>query len=460
MTKPKIIILTSSLLNDRMILFNNFLPTLAKHADVYLWANAFNNPSYQNIDIEGVHVQPLPHVKDMRFPLQMLRRLNDYAWDAKKLTKSRDMFFKHTREENMTPMLKSIKAMARIENAIGLASFTEKVSEWMYTKEVRSPEAIKLLQEIKPAMLLCMSPFRKDEPGIVAASRKLGIPTLTYITSWDNLTTKNRYMFSYDGYLLWSKSMQDQLSVLYPQSRNKPQYIIGAPQYDIFKNNKYVQTKNEFCEANGLNPDLPIILYTLGSPNLVNEYPGAREFLKEAAKGRMGDIQVVVRAHPLHLNDPELPSLLELYSKTVLQTSNPKKGSKSFTHDENQIVEWVNTFKYSDIVINLASTVAIDAAIFDRPVINLNFDPSGEKDQMVKEINAISDHFAPIAASNGMWEVNNYEEMVEAVNGYLKDPSLHREGRAWMYEFVCGYSDGKCGERFAQALIDFSTKKN
>jgi len=35
----------------------------------------------------------------------------------------------------------------------------------------------------------------------------------------------------------------------------------------------------------------------------------------------------------------------------------------------------VNTFRHADVVVNFSSTVAIDAAIFDKPVVNLDFDP-------------------------------------------------------------------------------------
>jgi hypothetical protein len=46
-------------------------------------------------------------------------------------------------------------------------------------------------------------------------------------------------------------------------------------------------------------------------------------------------------------------------------------------------------------------------------------------------------------------------EMTEAVKTYLAHPELHREKRRWIAEYVCGYLDGRCGERMAEAILDF-----
>ena len=109
------------------------------------------------------------------------------------------------------------------------------------------------------------------------------------------------------------------------------------------------------------------------------------------------------------------------------------------------------------MLVNLFSTVAIDAAIFDKPVVNLDYDPGPERKRhaMIKDVNHLWSHFKPITESGGMWVVQNNDEMVEAVKGYLKNPSLHKEKRRWIAEYVCGYIDGRCGERMADAIGHF-----
>jgi hypothetical protein len=460
MALPKIVVLSSSLLNDRMILYNDFLNTLSKKAEVYIWPTAWDKPAYENVNIPHVHVERFPKVNEMKFRLTLLRRINDYTWDAKNLSASRKSFWLYTRIGNVPKSFEYMYSAGKVLNRLGLARIMERLSEPVYIREQRSKDAYDRLKKLNPDVVVTMSPFFAIEPGIVSEAKKLKIPVLAFITSWDNITTKNRLMFNYEGYILWSEQMKRDLNTFYPQSIGKPTYIVGAPQYDVFRNPEYYQSKEEFCKENGLDPAKPIVLYALGSPNLFDEFPGAIEFLKRAAKGDMGDVQVIVRPHPLKFSDPGLFDLPKIYNKILIQTSNPKQGEKVFTHDKAKIHEWLNTYKHSDVIIQLGSTVAVDASILDTPIINIDFDPSGKKDQLVKDLNHIMNHFAPLTAFNGMWEVHNYDEMVEAVNGYIKDRSLHHEGRKKIAEFVCQYTDGKCGERFAEALADFAGVKS
>jgi hypothetical protein len=108
-------------------------------------------------------------------------------------------------------------------------------------------------------------------------------------------------------------------------------------------------------------------------------------------------------------------------------------------------------------VVNLSSTVTVDAAIFDRPVVNLDYDPEpgGANQSLVKDINHLWTHFKPIAGSGGVWLADNEEEVVEGIKMYLANPCLHRERRRWIAEYVCGFVDGRCGERMARAVLDF-----
>ena len=104
--------------------------------------------------------------------------------------------------------------------------------------------------------------------------------------------------------------------------------------------------------------------------------------------------------------------------------------------------------------------LSIDAALFDKPIVNLDFDPEpgAPNQQLVKDVNHVWTHFKPVAESGGLWLVNNYEEMVKAILTYLKKPSLHCEQRSFITKYVCGYIDGNCGERIANAILDFAQR--
>ena len=75
-------------------------------------------------------------------------------------------------------------------------------------------------------------------------------------------------VFKYDGYVVWSEHGRRHLHEYYPHTRDIPAYIVGAPQFDVFRQERFRQTREEFCRGLGLDPKKKIILYALGSPNV------------------------------------------------------------------------------------------------------------------------------------------------------------------------------------------------
>jgi CDP-glycerol glycerophosphotransferase (TagB/SpsB family) len=266
-------------------------------------------------------------------------------------------------------------------------------------------------------------------------------------------------VYKYDGYIVWSEQNKKELHEFYPASKDVPVFTIGAPQFDILFQEKFYQSREDFYQQQGLDPELPLIVYALGSPNFLQEHHGAIEFAKRLERGELGKVQMLVRPHPIHDN-AELHEFFKKYEPLVQFQKTPNAGISLIkrSQDEDQIKEWINTFRHADVVVNLSSTVTIDAAIFDKPVVNLDFDPQpSQKDQeLIKDINHKWIHFKPVAESGGVWLVNNFDELIHAVKTYLEKPDLHSENRQWIAEYVSGQLDGKSGERMANAIKEFS----
>jgi CDP-glycerol glycerophosphotransferase (TagB/SpsB family) len=270
-------------------------------------------------------------------------------------------------------------------------------------------------------------------------------------------------VFKYDGYVVWSEGMKKELHEYYPHTRQSACYVTGAPQFDVFFQERFRRSRAEFCARHSLDEKRPIILYAPGTPNMFKEDRAILHLAEQVVSGAFGDAQMLIRPHPLH-DDGRLNESLRGFGSRVVTQRSGQAGLKVAERalDESQIIEWVNTFRHADVVVNLSSTAAIDAAIFDRPVVNLNFDPEPDRrrQRLIKEINHVWPHSKAIAESGGLWLVNDLEEMITAVKTYLERPELHHKERRRMAEMVCGQIDGRCGERMAQALLDFAHKRS
>jgi hypothetical protein len=458
---PKLLVLSSSLLTDRMFLYSQFLGALSKRALVTLWATSAGNPVFQRVWSDTpAHVEEFPEVGPFKeFPHNYLRRLNEFVWDYRQQSPSRMSVMRHVRGKNQSYHIRALKLPARGLALAGVEQPLEDRLEKMLLGYPRSPAALQRLQANRPDVIVTTGPFQFEQPAVIAAAKNIGIPTLALIPSWDNLSTKNRMVFKYDGYLVWSEQTKHELHHFYPQSRHVPVYVMGAPQFDTFFQPQFFQSREAFCASQGLKPNLPIILYAVGSPNFLQEHHGAVYLAEKVVRGELGEVQMIVRPHPIHDNG-QMRRLFDRFAPDVIlqQTSEAGTPLNARSQDNEGITQWVNTIRHADVVVNLSSTVTVDAAILDRPIVNLDYDPEpGRPNQaLVKDVNHLWTHFKPIAESGGVWLVMNSEELVEAVKTYLVHPELHRERRRWIAEYVCGFLDGRCGERMAEAILDFA----
>ncbi len=458
--KRKYLLLSTSLLVDRVYLHTGLLSGLASSGDVEIWASSYSDAdgrqSWESTDVE---IKPFPEVRAFKeIPHNYLRRLNEFVWDYRYLPASRLSMMEHVRNKNYPFSIRVLKGPAKVLAMLRSEQAIERNLEKLLQAYPRSDETENRFRSNRPSVLVISGPFQFEQPAVYAAARKFGIPTLAYIPSWDNVTTKNRMVFGYDGYIVWNEKVKQELLNFYPDSRRKPIYVVGPPQFDVFYQDRFVESREDFCKKQKIDPALPIIVYAIGSPNFLKEHHGAIHLAKKVSEGSLGNVQLLVRPHPIHDN-AEMRELFDVFGPRVqLQDStNAGKQLTRRTQDVAQITEWVNTFRHAAVVVNLSSTVTVDASIFDKPVVNLDFDPQpGQFDQqLIKEVNHSWPHFKPIAESGGVWLVNDFDELESAVKIYLEKPELHREERKWVVEHVCGFTDGNCGERMSAAIRSF-----
>jgi CDP-Glycerol:Poly(glycerophosphate) glycerophosphotransferase len=458
--RMRLLFLSSSLLTDRILRHSSLMSQFGG-SDVRVWTSAEPELHQQEL-AKAATVEGMPTLEPFReFPYAYLRRLNDFAWDRRLLPPSRVSMMKHVRKQSLRPLMRSLTVPASAIAALGLEERYELWLEGFLLAYERSPEATRLLKAYSPDVVVTTGPQRYEEPAIVASAKRLGIPTVAFITSWDNITTKNRIPFRHERYLVWSAQMKDELLRFYPYVADSAVSIVGAPQFDVFFQERFHEDRAAFCNRLNLRANLPIILYALGSPNFLKEHHGALALARIVEAGDLGDVQLLVRPHPLFDRGEEAKAFERFGRRVRVQRTGDKDlptGSRA--QGTEDITDWVNTFRHADVVVNLSSTATVDAAICDKPVVNLDFDPEPGQPHaaLVHDVNHVWTHFKPIAESGGVRLVGSVTEMVTAIREYLEHPETDAEKRHWIVNHVCGRVDGRAGARFADAVLDFAMR--
>ena len=110
---------------------------------------------------------------------------------------------------------------------------------------------------------------------------------------------------------------------------------------------------------------------------------------------------------------------------------------------------------HADVVINTASSIAIDATANGTPVICVGFDAHGPMpgERTVRGLYDLT-HLTNIVRSGGVEMAGSIDQLLDQVDGFLANPDLLEEGRARLIREQCYQIDGQSANRVADAILE------
>lgn len=296
-------------------------------------------------------------------------------------------------------------------------------------------------QAMRPTVVFASHQRPPQVLAPVLAARGLGIPTATFVFSWDNLTSKGRILAPFDHYLVWSSLMRDELLRYYPHVAPECVHVVGTPQFEPYADATLRWTRAEFCELMGLDPRRPIICYSGGDTGTCPDDAAHLTLLLDLVRaGRIpGNPQVLLRPSPvddgaryatIRASYPEL-----CYCPPAWRHPEPERWSRALpTADDLPLL--ANLTRHCDVNVNVASTMTLDFALHDRPVVNVAFDMTRPPPLGVPiwELYYQYDHYQPVMELGAARVARSPEALAEHVTAYLADPALDRDGRRRLAE--------------------------
>lgn len=305
-----------------------------------------------------------------------------------------------------------------------------------------------------PNLVFVPNMLSNEDYRMIKTASARGVPSIGMPKSWDNLTTKTFFNTFPDSVLVQSQVMKETAMDLfgYPQDNIT---VVGHPAFDVYAFQHNVRSREEFCQDLGLDPSRKIIVYAAGGSALAPHDEEVLSLLIEEinASPDLHGVQVLIRPHPKYEFDEKA-----IPRRDFVAIDNPgiritqKKSSWEFL--DNDIAHLMDTLMHMDLLISTASTLNLEGAIFDKPLLSVAFDGH------VKVPYALSvaryyqyEHLKPLVDSGGMGVAYSKEDLFSQVRRYLLDPAQDRTGRGNIVEKLVWKADGQSGKRVAEAII-------
>ena len=300
------------------------------------------------------------------------------------------------------------------------------------------------------------------------AAKNENIKTLGLMLSWDNSTTrgypgcKPNYVFA------WTDTMKNEIIKLSDIDEDKIS-VTGSAQFDHYFSDVEV-SRDEFNNKFRLNENIKTLFFATRGPNTyASNAEIIREICNSIRKQEILNSQLIVRIHPLHYRDDKIEkykTLFQTYNNLenefsdILRINYPvfKKSDSNFLLKKENSLDLHSLLKYSDVIINVFSTINIEGAIFDKPLINISYQKNSKfYDKNIKSrydinIDFKQDHNQRILSTEGIINCWNSEELNNAINDSLKHPKKLSEKRNKIITNEVGPNKGNAAEMISHLI--------
>lgn len=442
-------------ISNRNLLRTDFLRVLKENPEVrtVIISPIGDEPEFRKeFEAPNVCVEKWPRTR-VGFWEKRLKNLKDYVWVSRGLTQA-------IRVRRLAQRGKWGLAWRDIVGryARRLGGTEERINQWEMAIYRSLPAVTQLYCRYQPDLVVFTRLFGTNL-HVIKEAKFNKIPVLCLVESWDNFISKGPLSVMPDFMAVWNQGMVDEAVDLHSFPREKVE-VVGVPQFDLYADKEQLFGREQFVACHGLDPNKKLITYAASTEGIARDEPAIVERLYQGLQAHpsLGSTtQVLVRLHPI-----TSPSLQQIYFSRFAGRPDiviQQPGRRSSLHDGwdpswSDMLMLHATIRHSDVIVNVASTMTIDAAALDKPVVCVGYEQHGSAIYR-KHLKAVfyQSHYLKLVETRAFRLVFDDMELVQAISAYLTDSTLDSGGRAALRERFCYRLDGRSGLRAAQLIL-------
>jgi len=339
---------------------------------------------------------------------------------------------------------------------LGQATVVKKLFRVLENRFYRPKHFQKYFEQYHPNLVFVTDLFAQTDTLLLKETKQKNVKTVALVRSWDNTTNKSLLRIIPDRVIVQNEIMKDEMVKLHAISSSLIS-VVGVPQFEYYLRYQPIG-REEFCKSLGLDPQRRIVLFAPAGDKFIGTDWQTCDILKRLQQEQKipQDVQFLVRTHPHHFTD------FSQFVSTVnfviddLGADIKKLKPKEVEIDLSAVNHLADSLYHSVVVINVVSSLVVDAAIFDKPVITIGFNGWEAKVPYLRSVERVlRQEWLTVLNDSGVAPtVYNPQQLADQLNKYLAHPEKDKELRDKFIKEHCYKFDGHAVERMASAVLD------
>ncbi len=320
-----------------------------------------------------------------------------------------------------------------------------------------------------PSLVIVSSLGYMIDPYLMRSAKRHDVKTVSIIHSWDNPTTKGYRGAEPDYVIAWNDVMKGEVNI-YHDIPNEKIFVGGIAHWDFYFTGSYPkETKEAFFKRMQISDKKKIIYYgTSGFVTFRRTFDVVDSILGHIKQGDLGEnVQLVVRLHPTYLlkdgktGDMHIEKyrprmkMLECMYKGLIHFDLPRMNSLDDDIDmpKEDMYQHASLLRYSSVLLTEYSTLMIEAAIFDLPIINVGLYNFRDTDKPVSYVENFT-HIRRLLSTKASKNAYSMDELLGYIKKYMNSPNADSENREKLVRQEVTTNRGTAGIKIGQYLLE------
>ncbi len=321
-----------------------------------------------------------------------------------------------------------------------------------------------LFEKYQPSLVVSSTYGWRNDRYILREAHQRGIKSGAVIVGWDNPSSYGIPSAPLDFVSCWSDIQKQELvdgSDWDPEKVN----VGGIPSYDNYFNKSWLISREKYFQKHKLDPHRKLIAYASSFVTFSPNYRNIKTLADLVANDELDyQAQLLIRLHPNHfLNDSlfieERKQILALADRlpNVHVVEPVALAGDLGNYSGEDMDEKTSMMAHADVFTTVYSTMCVECAIHDRPIISVVLDePGGWKDPnkfslALSDIDHWPTHSRFLESGAGRL-ASDSESLRQHLNTYLNNDKIDSLERAMFVKNEITFTDGYAGIRTADYL--------